>query len=144
MCDLIFVVKAVNIASFADDTIPYVCLEDIDPIIKKQVKANEIFEWLNKNAMEANANMCHLLITINEKTNISIGQEKIQNSKSEKFLLVTIDDKLPFTEYVHKICDKGSQKLQALAQLSSFKSLEKRRLIRKGFVNSQFEYCPPM
>ena len=44
MCDLIFVAEAFNIASFADDTTPYVFPKDIDPIIKKQVKANEIFE----------------------------------------------------------------------------------------------------
>ena len=54
---------------------------------------------------------------------------------------VTIDNKLSFTEHVHKICDKASQKLNAVARLSSFMSLEKRRLIMKAFVNSQFGYC---
>ena len=70
------------------------------------------------------------------------GGKKIQNSKSEKLLGVTIDNKLSFTEHVHKICDKASQKLNALTRLSSFMSLEKRRLIMKAFVNSQFGYCP--
>ena len=69
-------------------------------------------------------------------------QFRIQNSKSEKLLGVTIDNKLSFTEHVRKICDKASQKLNALARLSSFMSLEKRRLIMKAFVNSQFGYCP--
>ena len=62
--------------------------------------------------------------------------------KSEKFLGVTIDNKLSFTKHVHKICDKASQKLNALAQLSSFLSLEIWRLIIKAFVNSQSGYCP--
>ena len=88
--------------------------------------------------MKANADKCHLLIKINEGRNISIGGEKIQNRKSEKLLGVTIDNKLSFTEHVHKICDKASQKLNALTRLSSFMSLEKRRLIMKAFVNSQF------
>ena len=43
-----------------------------------------------------------------------------------------------FTDHVHKICDKASQKLNALVQLSSFMSLEKRRLTMKAFVNLQF------
>ena len=60
--------------------------------------------------MKANADKFHLLITANEERNISIGGKKIQNSKSEKLLGVTIDNKLSFTKYVHKICDKGSQK----------------------------------
>ena len=85
--------------------------------------------------MKENANKCHLLITTNEERGISIVEEKIKNSKSEKFLGVTIDNKLSFTKHVHKICDKASQKLNALAQLSSFMSLEKRRLIIKVFVN---------
>ena len=43
--------------------------------------------------MKANADKCHLLITTNEERNISIGGEKIQNSKSEKLLGVTADNK---------------------------------------------------
>ena len=83
MCDLFFVFESVDIASYADDTTLYVCLENIDLIIEKfEVKANENFHWFNANAMKANADKCHLLITINEERNISIGEEKIQNSKS--------------------------------------------------------------
>ena len=52
-------------------------------------------------------------------------------------LEVTIDSKLSFTEHVHEICDKASQKLNVMTRLSSFMSLEKRRLIMK-----QFGCCP--
>ena len=85
MCDLFFVAELADIASYADDTTPHVCLEDIDMIIEKlEVRANEIFHWFNENAMKANTtNKCHLLITTNEERNISIGGEKIQNSKVE-------------------------------------------------------------
>ena len=81
--------------------------------------------------MKANANKCHLLISTNEERSISIGGEKIQNSKSEKLLGVTVDNKLSFTEHVYKICDKASQKHNALTRLSSFMSLEKQRIIMK-------------
>ena len=143
MCDLFFVAESIDIASYADDTTPYVCLEDMDLIIEKlEVKANDIFQWFNENTMKAKADKCHLLITTNEERNISIGGEKIQNSKSEKLLGVTIDNKLSFTEHVHKICDEACQKLNALARLSSFMSLEKRKIIMKGFVHLQFGHCP--
>ena len=105
---------------------PYVCLDDIDLIIEKfKVKANDIFQWFNENAMKENADKCHLLITTNEERNIFIRGEKMQNIKSEKLLGVAIDNKLYFTEHVHKICDKASQKLNALARLSTFMNLEK-------------------
>ena len=143
MCDFFFVAESVDIASYADDTTPYIYLDDIDLIIEKlEVKTNDIFQWFNENAMKANADKCHLLITTNEEGNISIGGEKMQNSKNEKLLGVTINNKLSFTEHEHKICDKAIQKLNILAQLSSFMSLEKRRLIMKAFVNLQFGYCP--
>ena len=91
--------------------------------------------------MKANADKCHLLVTTSEERSISVEGEKIQNSKSEKLLRVTIDNKLSFTEHVHKVCDKASQKRNALDRLSSFISLEKRRIIMKAFLHSQFAYC---
>ena len=36
--------------------------------------------------MQANADKCHVLITTNEESDISIGGEKIKNSKIEKLL----------------------------------------------------------
>ena len=69
MCDLFFVVELVDIASYADDTTPYICLEDTDLIIEEfEVKANEIFQWFNENAIKPNADKCHLpIITKNTK-----------------------------------------------------------------------------
>ena len=143
MCDLVFVAESIDIASSADDTTPYVCLEDMDLIIEKLVvKANDIFQWFNENVIKVNPDKYHLLITTNEERNISIGEEKIQNRKSEKLLRVTLDNKLSFTDHVHKICDKASQKLNELEWLSCFMSLEKRRIIMKALVHSQFGYCP--
>ena len=90
MCDLYFVAESVDITSYVDDATPYVCLDDIDLIIEKlEIKANYIFQWFNENVMKTNADKCHLLITTNEETNISVRGEKIQNSKSEKLLGVT-------------------------------------------------------
>ena len=87
MCDLYFVAESTDIASYADDTTPYVCLEDMDLIIEKlEVKANDIFQWFNENAMKANADKCHLLITTNEERNISIGERKYKIVKVKSCL----------------------------------------------------------
>ena len=54
--------------------------------------------------MKANANKCHFLITTNKERDISIVEEKIKNSKSEKFLGVTIDNKRSmYIKYVIKL-----------------------------------------
>ena len=74
MYDLFFVVESVVIANYADDTTPYVCLEDIDMIIELLgFKTNETFQWLNEIAMKVNSDKCHLLITTYEERTVSIG-----------------------------------------------------------------------
>ena len=42
--------------------------------------------------------------------------------------------KLNFEEHLSKVCDKTSQKLKALARISSY--------IMRAFISSQFGYCP--
>ena len=49
MCNVFFVAESTDIASYADDTTPYVCLEDMDLINEKlEVKANDNFNGLMK------------------------------------------------------------------------------------------------
>ena len=66
----------------------------------------------------------------------------MKNSKSKKLLGVTIDNKLNFNEYVNKLYDKANQKANALARVSSYMNIEKRKVIMKGLINSPFSYYP--
>ena len=135
MCDLFFGAESIDIVSHTDglhlmfvSKIWIWLLQSLKlrPItFFNEVKANYIFQWFNENTMKANADKCHLLIKTNEERIIFIEREKIQISKSEKLLAVTIDNKLSFPEHVHNICDKASQKPNALDRLSSFCELRK-------------------
>ena len=53
-----------------------------------------------------------------------------------------IDSRLTFEEHVNNLCKKASQKLNALARISSYMDIPKRRIIFKSFITSQFGYCP--
>ena len=87
MCDFFFVSKSTDIASYADNKTSYVCLKDMDLIIEKvELKTNDLFQWFNENAMKANADKCHLLITTNEERNISIGERKYKIVKVKSCL----------------------------------------------------------
>ena len=66
----------------------------------------------------------------------------MKNSKSKKLLGVTIDNKLNFNEYVNKLYGKANQKANALARVSSYMNIEKRKAIMKGLINSPFSYYP--
>ena len=55
---------------------------------------------------------------------------------------ITIDCKLTFENHINNICKRGSQKLNALARVAPYMNIQKRRIIMKSFVTSQFGYCP--
>ena len=62
----------------------------------------------------------------------------IKPSKSEKLLGINIDHFLTFNEHVSKLCKKASQKLHAIAHISSYLNKNKLRLIMNGF------FCPSL
>ena len=55
---------------------------------------------------------------------------------------ITIDSNLTFESHINNICKKASQKLNALARVAPCMNMQKRRIIMKSFVTSQFAYCP--
>ena len=91
-----------------------------------------------------NADKCKLIIfsNKNETASLCLNNKTIENSKSEKLLGITLDHKLTFNEHISNICNKATQKLHALARVSSYMNTEKLRSIMKAFICSQFGYCP--
>ena len=53
----------------------------------------------------------------------------------------TIDSNLTFENHINNICKRASQKLNALARVAPYMNIQKRRIIMKSFVTSQFGYC---
>ena len=54
---------------------------------------------------------------------------------------VSIDSELNFENYIWNICSKVSKKLNALGRIAGYITLEKRRMLLKAFIESQFNYC---
>ena len=92
--------------------------------------------------MIANADKCHLLVNSKEKGCTKIGPYNIESNEHQKLLGVLIDNKLTFDKHINNLCAKASQKLNALCRVSSFMSTNKKRLVLKAFIGSQFSYCP--
>ena len=66
----------------------------------------------------------------------------ITSSSCEKLLGITIDSDLTSDKHISDLCDKVSKKINALCRVTTYMSLEKRRIVMKTFVESQFNYCP--
>jgi len=92
--------------------------------------------------MKSNADKCHLLISTNKPTKIKIGDFDITNSKCEKLLGVKFDHNLSFDDHITELCKKASRKINALARVTPFMNVQKKRVLMNAFFKSQFSYCP--
>ena len=73
---------------------------------------------------------------------ITVENYVIRSSGVEEVLGVTIDNNLNFKEHILTLCKKANRKLHALSRISKHMTLNKRRILMKSFITSQFNYCP--
>ena len=143
ICDIFFDIIECDIASYADDNTPYNFDFNLDNVISNLEKStNSLLNWFRENHMKANADKCHLLVSSDERCTAKIEDFSIKNSTEEKLLGVKFDSNLSFEGHVTSLCKKASQKLHALARISHYMDLNKRRNLMKAFITSQFSYCP--
>ena len=65
----------------------------------------------------------------------------IENSKEERILGLTIDNKVSLDNHVEKICKKASQKTCALSRISNYLDSKIKEILFKGMIRLQFRYC---
>ena len=101
------------------------------------------YQWHTFYYLRPNADKYHLLLSSQDKEwNLTIENEKIKNSNQEKLLGITIDNNSSCIPHVRKICRQASKKLHVLARICTFMTQNKRKIIMKAFIESQFNYCP--
>ena len=71
-----------------------------------------------------------------------MGENLIWESSHEKLLGLIIDKNLNFEKHLTILCKKVSGKVSALARMVKVLPFDKKRLLLKTFVESQFSYCP--
>ena len=143
ICHLFHIIWKWPIATYADDITPYTGGKNTQDVITSLENcALVLFKWFENNLMKANSDKSHLLLSTSTSSTANINGDIIKNSESEKLLGVTIDYKLNFEEHLSKVCDKASQKLNALARISSYMNINQRKRIMRAFISSQFGYCP--
>ena len=143
ICDIFLDIIACDIASYADDNISYNFDFSLDNVISNLEKStNSLLNWFRENHMKANADKCHLLVSSNESCTAKIEDFSTKNSTEVKLLGVQFDSNLSFENHVTSLCKKANQKFHALATISHYMDLNKRRNLMKAFITSQFSYAP--
>ena len=92
--------------------------------------------------MKANPDKCHLLLSTKSPEVVSIDGIQITTSTAETLLGITINSELNFENHLSAICNKVSRKINALGRIANYMSLEKRCVVMKKIIESQFNYCP--
>ena len=55
---------------------------------------------------------------------------------------IYLNYRLDFDTHVANICNRLGKKLYALARISEYMNIHKRRVTMKAFIASEFGYCP--
>ncbi len=143
--DLFWICDDVDICNFADDNTFNACDKELDVLIGKLENVSlKALEWFKSNYMKLNESKCHLVVAGHKHEHIwaMVGESRIWESCKEKLLGIYIDNKLKFKYHISTLCDRAGNKLSALARIRHHFSFEKRRILMKAFVESQFSYCP--
>ena len=67
---------------------------------------------------------------------------KKKNNNNKRLLGINLNKRLGFDTHVTNICNRVSDKLHALARISLFMNIHKRKMTMKAFIVSEFGYCP--
>ena len=92
--------------------------------------------------MKDNTRNSHLLVSGSARATANGDNNYIESEKDQVLLGIMIDSNLTFDNHINNICKRESQKLNALAKVAPYINIQKRRIIMKSFVTSQFGYCP--
>ena len=99
--------------------------------------------WFRNNCMKANSDKFHLFLSDKKSHQVDICNEKFSKSTwSEKFLGIKINNKLTFEGHEERLCKKASQKVNAVARISSLIRFEQRKPIVNLVIISHLSYCP--
>ena len=145
ICDMFLYVDDIEIAGYADDNTPYTQGLNSESVISSlQLSTSKLMHWFKANYMKLNADKCHMLLSENcsHKSVVKVDNEEIVATQCEKLLGVNIDGKLTFEKHINTLCEKARRKVQALSRVANYIDFDKRRVLMKSFIQSQFNYCP--
>ena len=127
LADLFFMVKDIDIASYADDSTPFIVENNTDNVIASLEQVSDaLLNWLKNNVLKNNVDKCHVLVSTNKPVDIKTGDYTIDKSEYEKLLDVKIDVNLNFNDHISDLCKKASRKISALARVTPFMGLRKK------------------
>ena len=102
---------------------------------------DQLFQWFSANHLVANAEKCHL--TSSKKTNnIAISNINVSSEQKVTLLGINLESRLNFDYDLNTLLNKANKKCHALVRVCNYMNTNKRRVLMKAFLTSQFSYYP--
>ena len=106
----------------------FIVENNIDNVIASLEQVSDaLFNWFKNNRLKNNVDKCHVLVSTSKPVGIKVGDYAIDNSECEKLLGLKIDVNLNFNDHISDLCKKASRKISALARVTPFMGLSKRK-----------------
>ena len=105
--DLFVFVSSSRLSIYANDNTLYATdynLEDVKETLHNDL--NKVTKWFHESYMVLNAGKCHFIWKNTENETFIFKDTIMDNSKEEKVLGVTIDNKLTFSCHIRELCKK--------------------------------------
>ena len=140
---LFYLMEDFEIENYADDSTPFNAKLNHKSVVEElEISSSVLFTWLRNYYMKVITGKSHFLISGSNKLTVNIDGNVIESEDNQILLGITIDSNLSFNKHISNLCKKASTKLNALARISGYMDLPKRRVTMKLFITSQFGYCP--
>ena len=101
--------------------------------------------WFNDNNMAANPDKFQAIVMSKrggEELPLTVMGNDISVTHEIISLGVTLDDKLHFKSHVTTICHRTSRQINSFKRFAKLLTEEKRLMVYKSFILSNFLYCP--
>ena len=143
--DFFLFVSSFDSSNYADDNTLYSAVFNREEVKNcLSIDFDAITKWFYKNHMALNAGKCLFMYFGKDRANENFIFKGLvmTNSKEQKILWITIDNKVTFKIFITNLCKKASQKVGALSRFSNHLNDSQKRLVFNYIVKSQFTCCP--
>ena len=109
------------------------------------VRLYVVEDWFFENYMILNPGKCYFMCigkNVGDSELLNLNDLNLENCKEVEILGIAIDRNLNFKGHIKNICRKAGQKLSALLRISSHINTDKKALLYKSMIKSQFACCP--
>ena len=143
---IFMIIQQSDICNFPDDNALYSCGETLT-----ETKENLIFDtkiilnWFRLNSLKANPVKFQFMILedkYHHKQILKINSVKVEANDDVLLLGITCNKILTLKQHIESLYWKKQYKLHVLRHIREFPTITKTKILRNGFIDSQFSYAP--